>query len=188
MTVIGSVELPLAQFDAVEYEAMAAAGVFSAGKRVELVGGYVVEMSPSGSDHNATIIQITELFRTIPGFRISVQGTLKVDRRNVFDPDLMLLRPRSEGFRRALPTPADVALLIEVAGSSLRNDVTFKLPIYAEQGIADYWIVDLEREMLIVHRNAAGKDYAEKQEFAAGASIAPLAAPDFKIAVRDIFA
>jgi Uma2 family endonuclease len=186
--VTGPVELPLAQFDAGDYETMAEAGVFAAGKRVELVGGYVVEMSPSGSDHNAAIIQINELFAPlIPRFKISVQGTLKVDRRNVFDPDFMLMRPRPEGFRRSLPTPDDVALLIEVAGSSLRNDISFKLPIYAEHRILDYWIADLERDVLIVHRNPAGKEYADRQEFAPGMFVAPLAAPDFQIAVSGIF-
>lgn len=183
------IELPLRQFDADEYLAIAQIGMFETRKRVELVGGYVVEMSPSGSNHNAAVIQITELFAPlIPQFKLSVQGTLKVDRRNVFDPDFMLLRRRPEGFRKSLPTPEDVALIVEVSGSSLRSDVGLKLPIYAAQGIADYWIVDLDREVLILHRAPSGETYADIQEFAGHAVVSPLAAPGFKVTVGDIFA
>jgi Uma2 family endonuclease len=185
----GSVELPLRQFDADEYMAMVGAGVFEPRGRVELIGGYVVDMSPANSDHNYIVMRFIELFVPLmPQFKVWVQGTLHVDRRNVFDPDFMLLRSREQSYRDALPTPADVALLIEAAGSSLRKDTGVKLPIYAKNGIQDYWIADLDREVLIVHRQPSGKAYADRQEYAAGSNISPLAAPEFSIAVANVFA
>jgi hypothetical protein len=39
------VELPLRQFDADEYMAMVEAGVFEERRRVELIGGYIIDMA-----------------------------------------------------------------------------------------------------------------------------------------------
>ena len=182
------IELPLRQFDADEYMAMTDAGVFEARERVELIGGYVVDMSPANPDHNYVIMRLLELFVPLMGsFKLWVQGTLKIDRKNVLDPDFMLLRPRADGFKRALPTPDDVVLLVEVAGSSLARDAGVKLPLYAEQGISDYWIADLDRDTLIVHRQPQGKVYDEVREYSGEETISPLAAPEFSVKVREIF-
>lgn len=184
-----SVELPLRQFDVDEYMAMVDAGVFEARRPVELIGGYVVDMSPANPDHNYVIMRFNELFVPLMGsFKIWVQGTLRVDRRNVFDPDIMLLRPREQSYKLALPTPADIALVVEVAGSSLGRDAGVKLPIYATHGIADYWIAELDREVLVVHRQPSGDKYGDIRELSGDATIAPLTSPTFTVNVREVFA
>lgn len=183
------IELPLRQFDADEYMAMVGAGVFEERRRVELIGGFVVDMAPSGPDHSYVIMRFPRLFATLMAdFELWIQGTLKVDRRHVFDPDFMLLRPRAQSYKEALPTPADVALVVEVAGSSLRRDAGVKLPVYARHGVADYWIADLEREVLVVHRNPSGDAYLDIQEFSGNAMISPFAAPEFAVKVSELFA
>jgi putative restriction endonuclease len=53
-------------------------------------------------------------------------------------PDVILLRYRDDFYRDALPGPEDVALLIEVAESSLRYDRRLKAPLYAEAGVQEY--------------------------------------------------
>src|SRR5207247_6896208 len=68
------------------------------------------------------------------------------------EPDIVLLGYRDDFYRHALPGPDDVALLIEVANTSLRYDRHVKGPLYAEAGVRDYWIVDLEGEALEVSR------------------------------------
>lgn len=182
------IELPLRQFDAKEYIAMAEAGVFEARDRVELLGGYVIDMSPANSDHNFVVMRFNELFAPLLNqFKIWVQGTLGVDQRNVIDPDFMLLKPREQSYKLALPTPVDVALLVEVAGSSLQRDARVKLPIYAAHGIADYWIADLDREVLIVHRQPRGDQYGEVLDYSGDARISALAAPGLSISVDDMF-
>lgn len=183
------VELPLRQFDADEYMAMVGAGVFDERKRVELIGGFIVDMSPANPEHNYVIMRFNEIFVPLmPKFKIWIQGTLRVNKQNVFDPDVMLLRPRAESYKRALPTPADIALVVEVAGSSLSRDRGVKLPIYAKHGVAEYWIADLDREVVVVHRDPQGQAYKSVEEFVRDAAIAPLAAPAHQIVVQDVFA
>jgi Uma2 family endonuclease len=183
-----SIELPLRQFDADEFIVMAEAGALDARRRVELIGGYVVDMSPANSDHGYVISRFNELFAPLMGqFKIWIQSTLKVDHRNVFDPDFMLLRLREHSYKLTLPTSEDVALLVEVAGSSLPRDTGVKLPIYAKHGVADFWIADLDREVIVVHREPGGESYGNVQELSGDESIAPLAAPAYGVKVRDLF-
>ncbi len=167
---------------------MAKAGVFETPARVQLFGGYVVEMSPAGPDHNYVVMRFPRLFKSLMAhFELWIQGTLKVDRQHVFDPDFMLLKPRAQSYKASLPTARDVALIVEVASSSLGRDAEVKLPIYAGAGVVEYWIADLDRETLIVHRKPVGAGYTDVREFIGEASLSPLAAPNLSIAVRQIF-
>jgi Uma2 family endonuclease len=182
------IELPLRQFDAEEYIAMAEAGVIEAEQRVELIGGYVVDMSPANPDHNYVIMRFPRLFAALmTEFELWIQGTLRVDGHNVFDPDFMLLRPRAQSYKDALPTPADVALVVEVAGASLQRDAGIKLPLYAKYGIADYWIADLDRDVLVVHRQPHGSKYAVIREYAGDEPVSPLEAPELSITPAQVF-
>jgi Uma2 family endonuclease len=182
------VELPLRQFDADEFIAMADAGVFDNRKRVELVGGYVVDMSPASPEHNYVVMRLHELFVPLIGpFKLWIQGALAVDRRHVFDPDFMLLKLRAQSYRDALPAPSDVALLVEVSGSSRGRDADAKLPIYAQFGIPEYWIAHLDKEELVVHRDPLNGAYREIERFGGESTVTATAAPEFAIRVTDIF-
>ena len=46
------------------------------------------------------------------------------------------------------PGPGDLALLVEVAESSLPRDRGVKLGAYARAEVPDYWIVNLERRLV----------------------------------------
>lgn len=182
------IELPLRRFDADEYMAMAEAGVFAAQRRVELIGGYVVDMSPAGAEHNYIVQKLNSLFLSlIDQFNFRVQGTLQVDAHHVVDPDFMLLTLRVDGYRNALPAPGEVALLVEVADSSRYRDANVKLPIYAAAGVAEYWIADIAREALVVHRQPSDKQYVDVREFTRDDEVSPLAAPSFRITANQVF-
>ena len=75
------------------------------------------------------------------------------------EPDVVLLRPRDDDYDSGMPTPADVLLLVEVADTSLEYDRFTKGPLYAGAGIIEYWVVDLLREVLLVHRNPGSNGY-----------------------------
>jgi Uma2 family endonuclease len=50
-----------------------------------------------------------------------------------------------------------------------------KLPLYAENNIQEYWIVNLIDDCLEVHRQPQGQEYAQRLVVRRGESIAPLA-------------
>ena len=91
------------------------------------------------------------------------------------------------GYKRRLPVPADVVLVVEAAETSFRRDQQIKLPVYAAAGIQEYWIADLEREELIVHREPEGNGYRKVETRRGDDVVSPLAAPELTFAVRQAF-
>ena len=175
-------------FTADEFERMAEAGVFGPEERLELIDGEIVEMSPVGPGHGASIACLNKRFVLGLGDRavVWIQSSVVVALRSVPQPDLALLRPRS--YRRANPRPDDILLVVEVADSSLRYDRRRKVRLYAVAGIPEYWVVGVEREWLEVYRTPEGEGYRDVRRVSRGDTIAPLSFPDLLISVADIFA
>lgn len=180
--------LPLRRFSTEKYLQMVDSGFLGPSDKVELIAGVVVETSPSGIPHNQFLIQIVDLFAAVlKDCQVAIQATLPLDDGSVFHPDFMLLRRKPEGYKLKYPRPEDVLLVIEAASSSLRRDREIKLPVYAAAGIPEYWITDLEKELVIVHRQPEGSQYqvveiAQKDEI-----LSPLAAPQFSLKAGKLF-
>jgi hypothetical protein len=98
----------------------------------------------------------------------SVQGPLRLDPWNEPQPDLALLRPRADGYRRSHPTAADVLLVIEVAGSTLGYDRSVKRELYALHGLPEYRMVDLAGRGLEVFRAPSSARYTETLQLRSG--------------------
>lgn len=161
---------------------------FLEGKRVELIDGVIVAMSPAGPQHNQFLGRLNQLLAPVWNKgEVWIQGTLSVVDAQVFDPDVMLLRKKENGYKHQLPIPADVLLLVEASASSLHHDQQIKLPIYAEARIQEYWIADLDNERLLVHREPVGATYQSVEILEGDAVVSPLAAPDFSLTVRQMF-
>ncbi len=88
--------------------------------------------------------------------QVSVQNPVRLDRFNEPQPDFAVVKPRADFHATAHPGPADVLLLVEVAGTSRRYDRVVKLPTYAHARIAEVWVVDLQRRMLEAYRLPVG--------------------------------
>ncbi len=91
----------------------------------------------------------------------SVQSPLSAEDPNHSEPepDIMLLKPRSDYYAEQHPTPEDVFLLIEVAESSLVLDREIKLPLYAQAGVPEVWIVNIADQQIEVHRSLTAEKY-----------------------------
>lgn len=73
--------------------------------------------------------------------------------------------------------------MIEYSNSSLEKDSTVKYRIYAEAGISEYWLVNLQRRELIIYRDPRDGEYGSKITLTEGA-VTPLAFPDLQIPVE----
>lgn len=175
------------RFDVDEYHAMVRAGILMEGDRIELIDGELVEMHTIGSRHLACAIRLNHLL--VPPLavraRVSIQGSMRLDRYSEPEPDVLVLRPRADDYASAHPGPADVLLAIEVADTSLAYDRTVKLPLYARAGIAEVWIVDLEARAVEVHREPSADGY-RRFELVRERRIVPAAFPDLELELADI--
>jgi len=108
-------------FTVKEYDRMSESGVLADGERVELIRGEIIKMSPIGRRHAACVIRLSDVFTRKLGDRIllSVQNPLALDNTSKPEPDVVLLKRKSDCYESGLPQPADVFLLIEVADSTV---------------------------------------------------------------------
>lgn len=152
------VTLPKYLFTTEEFYQMGRAGILPEDARVELIEGEVVPMSPIGERHADCVDRLAALFfeRSRERARIRVQNPLNVGPRDAFQPDVALVRPGE--YRASHPTGADAFLVIEVADTTLDRD-RLKLPRYASSGVLEVWIVDLERNVVEVHRDPVANGY-----------------------------
>jgi Uma2 family endonuclease len=87
------------------------------------------------------------------------------------EPDLALLRCRTDFYWSAHPRAADVLLIVEVAESSLRYDREVKLPLYARHNIPEMWLVDINGRQLTRHRTPKHGRYTQVDEPDFGATL-----------------
>ncbi len=180
--------LPRHALDVDAYYELAESGRIRPDDRVELLRGEIVTMAPANAPHAGCVIVLTEMLQTALAGRacVAVQNPLRLDRYNEPEPDLAVLRLPAARYREAHPSAADALLVIEVAESSLRGDRTVKARLYAEFGIAEYWIVDVAGGALIIHLGPSREGYTEVREARRGEVLRPLAFPDLAVAVADI--
>ncbi len=150
------------RFTVDEYQRLAAEGFIAPDARVELIDGEIIEMSPIGSHHNAVVDRIAEEFvRRLAGTAISrVQGSIRLNDLRSPQPDIAVLKRSDDYYASGLPTPPDVLLIVEVADTSLTYDRDEKAALYSQNGIVEYWLVDLVQDQVLVHRDPSPTGYA----------------------------
>lgn len=117
---------------------------------------------------------------------VSVRTPLRLDARDMPEPDLALLRPPVKQYRRTHPAPEQVLLLVEVAGVGRNLDRSAKSRMYADRGIPELWIVDLPGETVEVFRNLEGGEYSDVARHGRGAAVEPSLLPGARLLVDDV--
>ena len=128
-------------------------------------------MAAIGSPHAAITNRLARIFSRALRDEVAlvaVQSPLRLDAYNEPEPDIMLLRPRADGYRESHPGAADVLLLVEVSESSLAYDRGVKLPLYARFGVPEVWIVDLIGLAVEVCREPREGAYASRDRLTNG--------------------
>lgn len=146
-------------------------------------------MSPIGPYHAGIVARLTRLFIHISRDRwiVWAQSPLRLDDYSEPQPDLLLLRPSSNGYTTRHPGPADVFLLLEVADSSLLSDRAEKIPLYAAAGLPEVWLVNLVEGSIEVFRQPSPSGFASQTVWKSPAVASPLAFPDVQLPLPDLF-
>jgi len=167
---------------------MAEAGILGPDDRVELIEGEIVEMPPISPEHASIVDRLLSVFSDlVRGCAIlRVQNPLRLDDASEPQPDLMLLKPRSDFYKEGHPHPQDVILLIEVAHTSAAYDREVKLPIYARAGVAEVWIIDVNTARLETYTKPAATGYDAKETLQRGDEIGPAGLPEVRLNVNDL--
>jgi len=188
-----TVYLELRRWTRAEYDHLVELGVFQPGERIELLEGQLVVRESPGREHSSGIRRVVRTLQRALGdtWQIDSQFPFALDDVSEPQPDVAVVPLDPNLYRDGHPSHA--VLLVEVAWSSYRIDHNYKAGLYARAGIAEYWIVDLPRETLEVHRSPElsreavhGWRYAQVDTLTKSASVTPLVAPGVVIPVADL--
>ncbi|MDX1942541.1 MAG: Uma2 family endonuclease [Saprospiraceae bacterium] len=135
-----------------DYHKMAEAGILPE-RGVELINGEIIEISPIGSKHGKIVKKLNWLLSTALDDRaiISIQNPVIANNFSEPEPDVAILKYREDFYENEHPHGQDVLLIIEVGDSSIAYDRKFKLPLYAESGVPECWLIDLEKKEIHTH-------------------------------------
>jgi Uma2 family endonuclease len=185
------VSQPHVRFTVDEVERLVEADVFGS-RRVELVNGRIYRMAPQAAPHMAAISKFNRVLGAhVPTSEwLICQGTLRLNRFNAPDPDVLWL-PCPIGTPTHLwPDPL---LLVEVSDTTYRKDSGIKLRTYAFHGVPEYWIANLRAGRIEVYRqpqNPTGRlggcCYGAVEHFSRGQSVSVLARPGVMVAVDEV--
>lgn len=188
-TEIGAALVPRRhRFTADEYQQMGRAGVPGEDARTELLDGEIYDMAAIDNWHNGTVDFTNGLLVVRLSGRaiVRVQGSFRLSSFSEPQPDILVLRPRTDYYRDSRVGPADVLLLIEVSDSTHSHDRNVKLPLYAADGIREVWIVSRKDRRIQVYRDPKEREYGTVSYASADDVVSPLAFPDVVLRTGDI--
>ncbi len=165
-----------------QYDRMIESGVFDSvrHRRLELIRGQIRQMAPIGPSHEEIVDRLNVWSVHVAAarkIRVRVQNSVGLPSLgSAPEPDIVWVVDRD--YSRGRPTPPDVRLIIEVAESSLKYDCGEKAELYAEAGIADYWVVNVAEQSIEVRRDPAAGRYRSLQTYQDQQEVRPLALPE----------
>lgn len=156
-------------------------GVISDGQKFELIDGEIIPMAAAKSNGHEKMKQalVRAIARILPDhLGLFVETSITIDDFTYVEPDICIfdLKHDTREVRGA-----DMLLAIEVASSSLGYDLLIKRDLYAGFGVGDYWVIDIDRQVVRVHRRPDAGRYHDVQEYERDQEIQALLVPLFEV-------
>jgi Uma2 family endonuclease len=173
-----------------EYHQLIKLGFLTEGDRIELIRGELIQMAAKGTFHSVcSSILCRQLDRLLEDKAvIRGQDPITLLDNSEPEPNVVISRGKDEDYLAHHPYVEDILLVIEISDSTLNYDQTTKLTLYAEAGIINYWIVNLQVRQLECYtqpyQNAQGEfNYLSKQIFLSNHSVS---VPGFEDALLEL--
>lgn len=154
---------------------MVAGGVVSEDEAFSLTEQGGIPDMPRSPAHDSAIDRLDDRLRPhLPaGWRLRIQSAVRLPGGEP-EPDIAVVLGPAGRYDAHHPQPAEIAVVIEVADSSLPYDRTLKLRAYAQAGIAVYWIVNLDDKQVEVSSGpapGANPGYAARAIYVSGQQV-----------------
>jgi Uma2 family endonuclease len=149
------------RFSIEEYHRLAELGFFAPDDRVELIRGEIIIKAAKTTFHSVCNSHLVGELCALMRKKATVRGQepIILSPNSEPEPDVVVARNRADNYLDSHPEPADILLVIEVSDSTLKSDRETKLSLYAEAGIANYWIFNLVDHQLEIY----GEPYQKRQ-------------------------
>ena len=161
-----------------QYERMVDEGIIGEHDRVHLINGILVAKMTQNDPHcTADDLCGLALEQLIPpGWYIRGAKPIRIPggdgrRDSKPEPDRCVVRGTVRDYEERTPGPADVALVVEIADSSLAEDRKLAAEVYGPAGIPVAWIVDLRGRRVEVYTGPGPQGYGPPETFEEGQSV-----------------
>ena len=146
-------------------------------------------MAAKGVPHVSAVrflaIQLDDFLRDREFFVIT-QDPVQLDDLSEPEPDLVIVRGDAFTYVNRHPQPKDIALIVEVADSTLRYDCEVKEKLYAQSNLTEYWVVDLKNRQLHIFQQPTPEGYNSHLILGENNQVSPLAFPKLAIETSSI--
>lgn len=156
-----------------DYLRLSEAGAFDRYARTELIDGVVYAMNPQHRPHGFAKDELAyRLRRALEAMgselHVATEQSVAMAPHDQPEPDIILTtEPRGPG---AIPGES-VAVLVEVAHTSVDHDLLRKAPVYASRGVPEYWVVDVSAGLIHQMWSPQGRAFAKQREVKLGDQI-----------------
>ena len=171
-----------------EYHKMAEAGILTEDDRVELLGGEIILMSPIGEHHAGVVNRLNALLNRLlsDSAIVAIQNPVRLTDDSEPEPDVAVLRFRDDYYAGSIPTSPDIIFLIEVSDTTDTLDRSVKVPRYAQAGIEEVWIANLQDRLVEVYSSPTAGVYKEVRRAQLGESLPLAGFPGVVVRVEDV--
>ena len=167
-----------------DYHRMGELGILDSSERTELLSGQIVLMTAKGTPHVTALRLLATTLDTLltnePAL-VSTQDPIQLDNFSEPEPDLAVVQGEILDYADQHPRPEQVYLVVEVADSTLKQDCGLKARLYAQAGIADYWVLDLNNRQLHMFREPTPTGYTRHLILTEPNQASPLAFPQLSL-------
>jgi Uma2 family endonuclease len=152
-------------------------GILTEDDPVELLEGWIIHKMPKNPPHRAaTKLTRNALEEILPsGWYVDAQEPITLEDSEP-EPDVVIVRGNTRDYLDRHPGSQDLALVVEIADSTLERDRTSKKRMYARAGIPVYWIVHLCERKLEVYTEpidlAQQPTYQQRQDYSLSDEVA----------------
>jgi Uma2 family endonuclease len=178
--------LPRRRFTNADVDRMVEAGILEADEPMELIKGEIVPMPSEHDLHARARAFLIRAFNRALGdeWFVATEASLFLADDTEFKPDLHVFDATLKSHH---VRGSDVKLAVEIAASSHRRDFELKAPIYAEAGVAELWVLDLDRRLAVIFKRPGPEGYRERREFGVDDVLTPVAFPGVSLRLTDLF-
>jgi len=164
-----AVQIQKRLFTVTEYHKMAEVGILPE-RGVELIDGEIINMSPIRTKHAATVDKLLRLLAAIipEDVVLRIQNPFLANDLSEPEPDICLVKFRSDYYESALPQGKDIMLIIEVADTTFTYDNKIKRALYAQSGVPEYWVLDLNKQQIHVYWEIVDQAYQKNRVVKSG--------------------
>lgn len=151
-------------------------GILRPDDRVELIHGLLVKKMSMNSPHRIAKRKLFFALNQVvpPGYFVDEQAPVRTT-DSVVEPDVMVLRGNPDDYFPEHALASQTSLLIEVADTSLADDRSKKKALYANEGVTNYWIVNLADLQIEAYTDPTGPSdtptYRSRIDYRPGSSI-----------------